>query len=145
MSGVRIRSDPRVFQKGEDVGRYGGCVAVSRGLIEEFGLERIRHTAPAEAAFVGAGIGAALGGMQPIVEIMTVNFSLLALDRIMNTVPTLLHMSGGQFNVPLIIRMAIGSPPDRNRCAEKNWFRTKARRIAQPPAAGELSFGDSDR
>lgn len=103
-----LRSDPRAFLMGEDVGRYGGCFAVSRGLLDEFGPERIRDTPLAESAFVGAGIGAALGGMRPIVEIMTVNFSLLALDQIMNTAATLLHMSGGQFNVPVVIRMATG-------------------------------------
>ncbi|MDZ4779714.1 MAG: alpha-ketoacid dehydrogenase subunit beta [Planctomycetia bacterium] len=103
-----LRADPRVFLMGEDVGRYGGCFAVSRGLFDEFGPERIRDTPLSESAFVGAGIGAALGGMRPIVEIMTVNFSLLALDQIMNTAATLLHMSGGQFNVPLVIRMATG-------------------------------------
>jgi pyruvate/2-oxoglutarate/acetoin dehydrogenase E1 component len=100
--------DPRVFLMGEDVGRYGGCYAVSKGLLAEFGRERIRDTPLSENAFVGAGIGAALGGMRPIVEIMTVNFSLLALDQILNTAATLLHMSGGQFNVPLVIRMATG-------------------------------------
>ena len=94
---------------GEDVGRYGGCFAVSKGLLEEFGPERIRDTPLSESAFVGAGIGAALGGMRPIVEIMTVNFSLLALDQIVNNAATLLHMSGGQFNVPLVIRMATGA------------------------------------
>lgn len=98
----------RVFLMGEDVGRYGGCFAVSKGLLEEFGEERIRDTPLSEAAFVGAGIGAALGGMRPIVEIMTVNFSLLALDQILNNAATLLHMSGGQFNVPLVVRMATG-------------------------------------
>ena len=81
--------DDRVFLMGEDVGRYGGCFAVSLGLLEEFGPERIRDTPLSESAFVGAGIGAALGGMRPIVEIMTVNFSLLALDQIMNNAATL--------------------------------------------------------
>ena len=103
-----LHRDPRVFLMGEDVGHYGGCFAVSRGLLEEFGPERIRDTPLSESGFVGAGIGAALGGMRPIVEIMTCNFSLLALDQIMNTAATLLHMSGGQFNVPLVIRMATG-------------------------------------
>ena len=108
--GIRaaLRNDPRVFLMGEDVGNYGGCFAVSRGLLAEFGPERIRDTPLMESAFVGAGIGAAVGGMRPIVEIMTCNFSLLALDQIMNTAATLLHMSGGQFNVPLVIRMATG-------------------------------------
>jgi pyruvate dehydrogenase E1 component beta subunit len=103
-----LTADPRVFLMGEDVGRYGGCYAVSKGLLEEFGEERIRDTPLSESAFVGAGIGAALGGMRPIVEIMTVNFSLLALDQILNNAATLCHMSGGQFNVPLVIRMATG-------------------------------------
>ena len=94
---------------GEDVGRYGGCFAVSKGLLDEFGPERIRDTPLSESAFVGAGIGAALGGMRPIVEIMTVNFSLLALDQIVNNAATIPHMSGGQFAVPLVIRMATGA------------------------------------
>ncbi|HSK90769.1 MAG TPA: alpha-ketoacid dehydrogenase subunit beta [Euzebyales bacterium] len=101
--------DDRVFLMGEDVGAYGGCFAVSLGLFEEFGPERIRDTPLSEAAFMGAGIGAALGGMRPIVEIMTVNFSLLALDQIVNNAATILHMSGGQFNVPLVIRMTTGA------------------------------------
>ena len=104
-----LRRDARVFLMGEDVGRYGGCFAVSLGLLEEFGSERIRDTPLSESAFVGAGIGAALGGMRPIVEIMTVNFSLLALDQIVNNAATLLHMSGGQLNVPLVIRMTTGA------------------------------------
>ncbi|MGB9465669.1 MAG: alpha-ketoacid dehydrogenase subunit beta [Candidatus Acidiferrum sp.] len=103
-----LRSDPRVFLMGEDVGRYGGAFAVSHGLLAEFGPERIRDTPLSESAFVGAGIGAALGGLRPIVEIMTVNFSLLAMDQILNNAATLRHMSGGQFNVPLVVRVATG-------------------------------------
>lgn len=108
--GIReaMEKDERVFLMGEDVGRYGGSFAVSMGLQERFGEERIIDTPLCESAFTGAGIGAALGGMRPIVEIMTVNFSLLALDQIMNNAATLLHMSGGQFNVPLVIRMGTG-------------------------------------
>lgn len=104
-----MHRDQRVFLMGEDVGHYGGCYAVSKGLLAEFGPERIRDTPLSESGFVGAGIGAALGGMRPIVEVLTVNFSLLALDQIVNTAATLLHMSGGQFNVPLVIRMATGA------------------------------------
>ncbi|ADW17654.1 Transketolase central region [Desulfobulbus propionicus DSM 2032] len=104
-----MHRDSRVFLMGEDVGHYGGCYAVSKGLLAEFGPERIRDTPLCESGFVGAGIGAALGGMRPIVEVMTVNFSLLALDQIVNTAASLLHMSGGQFNVPLVIRMATGA------------------------------------
>ncbi len=104
-----LLADPRVFLMGEDVGRYGGCFAVSKGLLDEFGEERIRDTPLSESAFVGAGIGAALGGLRPVVEVMTVNFSLLALDQIVNTAATLCHMSGGQFPVPVVIRMATGA------------------------------------
>ena len=104
-----LKRDERVFLMGEDVGRYGGCYAVSKGLLQEFGPERIRDTPLSELTFVGAGIGAAMGGMRPIVEIMTVNFSLLALDQILNNAATILHMSGGLFNVPLVIRMATGA------------------------------------
>jgi pyruvate dehydrogenase E1 component beta subunit len=103
-----LRSDSRVFLMGEDVGRYGGAFAVSLGLLEEFGPERVRDTPLSESTFVGAGIGAALGGMRPIVEVMTINFSLLALDQILNNAATLRHMSGGQLSVPLIARMATG-------------------------------------
>lgn len=104
-----LAGDSRVFLMGEDVGRYGGCYAVSKGLLAEFGPERIRDTPLSELTFTGVGIGAALGGMRPIVEIMTVNFSLLALDQIVNNAATILHMSGGLFNVPLVIRMVTGA------------------------------------
>ncbi len=104
-----MRADPRVFLMGEDVGEYGGTYAVTKGLLKEFGPERIRDTPLSELGFVGAGVGAALGGMRPIVEVMTVNFSLLALDAIVNTAALYRHMSGGQFSVPLVIRMATGA------------------------------------
>ena len=103
-----LLADERVFMMGEDIGAYGGCFAVSKGLLEEFGPERIRDTPLSESAFVGAGIGAAMAGMRPIVEIMTVNFSLLALDQIVNNAATLRHMSSGQIGVPLVIRMTTG-------------------------------------
>lgn len=104
-----MRLDERVFLMGEDVGRYGGCFAVSKGLLDEFGPERVRDTPLSESAFVGAGIGAAAAGMRPIVEVMTVNFSLLAIDQILNNAATLRHMSGGQVGVPLVIRMTTGA------------------------------------
>jgi len=120
-----LRGEPRAFLMGEDVGRYGGCYAVSKGLLDEFGERRVRDTPLSESAFVGAGIGAALGGMRPIVEVMTVNFSLLCLDQIVNTAATLRHMSGGQFSVPLVIRMATGA--GRQLAAQhshslENWY-----------------------
>ena len=103
-----LREDPRVFLMGEDVGRYGGAFAVSHGLLAEFGPERVRDTPLSENTFVGAGVGAALGGMRPIVEVMTVNFALLALDQVVNNAALLRHMSGGQLSVPLVVRMATG-------------------------------------
>ncbi len=104
-----LEADDRVLVMGEDVADYGGTYAVTKGLHEEFGRARVRNTPLSESGFVGAGIGAALGGLRPIVEVMTVNFSLLALDQIVNTAATYLHMSGGQFNVPVVIRMATGA------------------------------------
>jgi pyruvate dehydrogenase E1 component beta subunit len=120
-----LTTDPRAFLMGEDVGRYGGCYAVSKGLLDEFGERRVRDTPLSESAFVGAGIGAALGGLRPIVEVMTVNFSLLCMDQIVNTAATLRHMSGGQFSVPLVIRMATGA--GRQLAAQhshslENWY-----------------------
>jgi len=110
-AGIRdaLRRDTRVFLMGEDVGRYGGCYGATKGLLDEFGPDRIRDTPLSESGFTGAGIGAAMAGMRPIVELMTVNFSLLALDQILNNAATLRHMSGGQFSVPLVIRMATGA------------------------------------
>lgn len=104
-----LQRDERVFLMGEDVGCYGGCYAVSKGLYDEFGPDRIRDTPLSESTFVGAGIGAALNGMRPIVEIMTVNFSLLALDQIVNNAATLRHMSGGQVSVPVVFRIPTGA------------------------------------
>ena len=120
-----LSTDERVFLMGEDVGRYGGAYACSHGLLAEFGEDRIRDTPLSESAFVGAGIGAALGGMRPIVEVMTVNFSLLALDQIVNNASALRHMSGGQFSVPLVVRMATGG--GRQLAAQhshslENWY-----------------------
>lgn len=120
-----MRADERVVLLGEDVGRYGGTYAVSKGMLEEFGQERIRDTPISELGFVGIGIGAALGGLRPIVEVMTVNFSLLALDQIVNTAAALRHMSNGQFSVPVVVRMATGA--GRQLAAQhshslENWY-----------------------
>ena len=120
-----MRADERVVLLGEDVGRYGGTYAMSKGMLEEFGPERIRDTPISELGFVGIGIGAALGGLRPIVEVMTVNFSLLALDQIVNTAAALRHMSNGQFSVPVVVRMATGA--GRQLAAQhshslENWF-----------------------
>ncbi|MFZ2176376.1 MAG: alpha-ketoacid dehydrogenase subunit beta [Rhodococcus sp. (in: high G+C Gram-positive bacteria)] len=120
-----LSEDPRVFLMGEDIGRYGGTYAVTKGLLAEFGPDRVRDTPLSELGFVGVGIGAAIGGMRPIVEVMTVNFSLLALDQIVNTAASLRHMSGGQFSVPVVVRMATGA--GRQLAAQhshslENWY-----------------------
>jgi pyruvate dehydrogenase E1 component beta subunit len=141
---LALQSDPRVFLMGEDVGRYGGCFAVSRGMLAEFGPERIRDTPLSESGFVGAGIGAALGGMRPIVEIMTCNFSLLALDQIMNTAATLLHMSGGQFNVPIVIRMSTGGGKQlaaQHSHSLEGWYAHIPGLTVATPATLEDGFG----
>lgn len=120
-----LREDDRVFLMGEDVGRYGGAYAVSKGLLEEFGEDRIRDTPLCESTFVGAGIGAALGGMRPIVEVMTVNFSLLALDQVVNNAAVMRHMSGGQFQVPIAVRMATGGGKQiaaQHSHSLENWY-----------------------
>lgn len=103
-----LQKDERVFLMGEDVGHYGGAFAVSKGLLQEFGEERIMDVPLSESGFVGAAIGAAMAGMKPIAEVMTVNFALLPMDQIINNAATLLHMSGGQLNVPVVIRMGCG-------------------------------------
>ncbi|MDI6858332.1 MAG: alpha-ketoacid dehydrogenase subunit beta [Dehalococcoidia bacterium] len=103
-----LQSDERVIIMGEDIGAYGGSYGVTRGLQEEFGEERVRDTPISESAVVGCGIGAAMGGLRPVVELMTINFSFLAFDQIINNASKLFYMSGGQINVPLVIRMASG-------------------------------------
>ena len=132
-----LASDPRVFLMGEDVGLYGGTYAVTKGLIGEFGPERVRDAPLSELAFVGAGVGAALGGMRPIVEVMTVNFSLLALDQVVNNAALYRHMSGGQFSVPLVIRMATGA--GRQVAAQhshsfENWYASIPGLVVLAPA-----------
>ena len=133
-----LRDDPRVLLMGEDVGRYGGTYAVSKELLEEFGPERVRDTPLSELGFVGIGIGAALGGLRPIVEVMTVNFSLLALDQIVNTAAALRHMSGGQFSVPLVDpdghgRRAGSWPPSTRTASRVGMPTSPASRWWPPP------------
>ncbi len=100
--------DNRVFLMGEDIGAYGGSYAVTKGLLDEFGPERVRDTPISESGIVGAGVGAAMAGLHPMVELMTINFSFVALDQIVNNASKLYHMSNGQVNVPLVLRMASG-------------------------------------
>jgi pyruvate/2-oxoglutarate/acetoin dehydrogenase E1 component len=134
-------ADPNVFLIGEDIGKYGGTYAVTRGLYDEFGPERVRDAPLSESAFVGAGIGAAINGMRPIVEIMTVNFSMLALDQIVNNAATLRHMSGGQVEVPLIIRMATGAGHQvaaQHSHSLENWYaHVPGLRVVAPATVGD--------
>jgi pyruvate dehydrogenase E1 component beta subunit len=99
-----MRRDPRVFLMGEEVGVYQGAYKVSQNLLEEFGPKRVVDTPISEAGFVGVGIGAAMIGLRPVVEMMTFNFAIVALDQIVNHAPKILYMSGGQFRVPMVIR-----------------------------------------
>jgi pyruvate dehydrogenase E1 component beta subunit len=101
--------DDRVFLMGEDIAAYGGSYSVTKDLVEEFGEERVRDTPISESVIVGAGVGAAMGGLKPMVEIMTINFSFVAFDQIINSASKLHHMSNGQFSVPLVLRMAAGA------------------------------------
>ena len=105
----RLLADPATIMMGEDIGAYGGSYAVTKGFLDEFGPERIRDTPISESVIVGAGIGAAMGGLHPVVELMTINFSLLAFDQIVNNAAKIHYMSGGQLNVPMVIRMASGA------------------------------------
>lgn len=105
----QLQNDERVFLMGEDIGAYGGSYAVTKGFLEEFGDHRVKDTPIAESVIVGAGIGAAMAGLKPMVELMTINFSLLAIDQIVNNASKLYYMSNGQINVPLVIRMAGGA------------------------------------
>jgi pyruvate dehydrogenase E1 component beta subunit len=105
----QLQTDERVFLMGEDIGAYGGSYAVTKGFLEEFGDRRVKDTPIAESVVVGAGIGAAMAGLKPMVELMTINFSLLAIDQIVNNASKLHYMSNGQVNVPIVIRMAGGA------------------------------------
>ena len=103
-----IENDDRVFIMGEDVGAYGGAYAVTKGFLDKYGEDRVKDTPISESVIVGAGIGAAIEGLRPIVEIMTINFSLMAMDQIVNMAAKIRYMSGGQVSVPLVIRTVTG-------------------------------------
>ena len=104
-----LDEDPRVFLVGEDIGPYGGAFAVTKGFWDQYGKRRIKDSPLSESAIVGAGVGAAMAGLRPIVELMTINFSLLAMDQIVNHAAKIRYMSGGQFSVPLMIRTVTGA------------------------------------
>ena len=104
-----IESDDTVFIMGEDIGEYGGAYSITKGFIEKYGDKRIKDTPISEAAFVGAGIGAASAGLRPIVELMSISFSLVAFDQIVNMAANIRYMSGGQIKVPMVIRAPTGA------------------------------------
>jgi pyruvate dehydrogenase E1 component beta subunit len=104
-----MQRDPNVFVMGEDVAHYEGAFKVTRGLLREFGDQRVVDTPISEAGFVGLGIGAAMSGLRPVIEIMTVNFSILALDQIVNNAAKVRYMFGGQVACPIVIRMPGGA------------------------------------
>lgn len=104
-----LDSDPDVYIMGEDIGEYGGAYAVTDGFLDKYGEDRIIDTPISEAAFVGAGIGAAAGGLRPVVELMSISFSLVAFDQIVNMAANLRYMSGGQIQVPLLLRAPTGA------------------------------------
>src|ERR671935_60469 len=99
-----LRRDENVFLMGEEIGVFEGSYKITAGLLQEFGPKRVRDTPIAEEGFVGVAIGAAMLGLRPVVEIMTINFSLLAIDQIVNNAAKLRSLSGGQVSVPLVIR-----------------------------------------
>ena len=104
-----LENDPRVFIMGEDIGEYGGAYAVTEGFLKKFGEKRIKDTPISEQAFLGAGIGAAAAGLRPIVEFMSMSFTLVAFDQIVNMAANLRYMSGGQISVPMVIRAPTGA------------------------------------
>ncbi|HEY0653372.1 MAG TPA: pyruvate dehydrogenase complex E1 component subunit beta [Chryseosolibacter sp.] len=120
-----MRRDPRVFLMGEEVAEYNGAYKVSQGMLDEFGPERVLDTPIAELGFAGIGVGAAMNGIRPIVEFMTFNFSLVAIDQIINSAAKMMSMSGGQFTVPIVFRGPTGNAgmlSSQHSQNFENWF-----------------------
>src|SRR5436190_14424791 len=120
-----MRRDPRVFLMGEEVAEYNGAYKVSQGMLEELGPERIIDTPIAELGFAGIGVGAAMNGLRPIIEFMAFNFSLVAIDPIINSAAKMLSMSGGQYTVPIVFRGPTGSAgmlSSQHSQACENWY-----------------------
>lgn len=120
-----MRRDETVFLMGEEVAQYNGAYKVSQGMLDEFGEKRVIDTPIAELGFAGIGVGAAMNGLRPIIEFMTFNFSLVAIDQVINAAAKMLHMSGGQFNVPIVFRGPTGSAGQlgaQHSQAFENWY-----------------------
>src|SRR5436190_16258784 len=99
-----MRRDDRVFLMGEEVAEYNGAYKISQGMLDEFGARRVVDTPISELGFAGIGVGAAMNGLRPIIEFMTFNFSLVAIDQVINSAAKMMSMSGGQFTVPIVFR-----------------------------------------
>src|ERR1700710_1705926 len=136
-----MRRDESVFVMGEDVGVFRGAFKVTEGLLDEFGEKRVRDTPISENTIVGMGVGAAMGGIRPIVEIMTVNFALLAMDQIVNHAAHIRYMFGGQAKVPLVIRMPQGAGhqlgPTHSHCLEAMFLQVPGLLVAVPSTAAD--------
>jgi pyruvate dehydrogenase E1 component beta subunit len=120
-----MRRDPNVFLMGEEVAEYNGAYKVSQGMLDEFGAKRVIDTPIAELGFGGIGVGAAMNGIRPIIEFMTFNFSLVAIDQIINSAAKMLSMSGGQFNIPIVFRGPTGNAgmlSSQHSQNFENWF-----------------------
>jgi pyruvate dehydrogenase E1 component beta subunit len=136
-----MQADETVFIMGEDIGVFQGAFKVTQGLLEEFGEKRVRDTPISENTIVGMGVGAAMAGLRPIVELMTINFSLLAMDQIINSAATIRYMFGGQVAVPLVIRMPQGAGhqlgPTHSHCLEALYLHIPGLLVAVPSTAAD--------
>jgi pyruvate/2-oxoglutarate/acetoin dehydrogenase E1 component len=136
-----LARDERVIVMGEDIGVFGGAFKVTEGLLEEFGEKRIRDTPISENTIVGMGVGAAMTGLRPVVELMTINFSLLALDQIVNHAAHIHYMFGGQAKVPLVVRMPQGAGhqlgPTHSHCLEAMFLQVPGLLVAVPATAAD--------
>jgi pyruvate dehydrogenase E1 component beta subunit len=136
-----LRRDERVFLMGEDIGVFGGAFKVTDGLLEEFGEKRVRDTPISENTIVGMGVGAAMAGLRPVVELMTINFALLAFDQIVNHAAHIHYMFGGQVRVPLVVRMPQGAGhqlgPTHSHCFEALFLHVPGLLVAAPATAAD--------
>ncbi len=136
-----LRRDERVILMGEDIGVFGGAFKVTEGLLEEFGERRVRDTPISENTIVGVGVGAAMSGLRPVVELMTINFALLAFDQIVNHAAHIHYMFGGQARVPLVVRMPQGAGhqlgPTHSHCLEALFLHVPGLLVAVPATAAD--------
>jgi pyruvate/2-oxoglutarate/acetoin dehydrogenase E1 component len=136
-----LRRDEAVFVMGEDIGVFQGAFKVTAGLLDEFGEKRVRDTPISENTIVGTGVGAAMVGLRPVVELMTINFSLLAMDQVINHAAHIRYMFGGQVKVPLVVRMPQGAGhqlgPTHSHCLEAMYLQVPGLLVAVPSTAGD--------